>query len=794
MALWPFRRKSAGPRSRSGAALSDRDMIPSRSQTEGLVRAASIRKQRAEPAKLHRRARTYSFSPDRSDSIHINRTRGPPSEANRHGQTPELNTTGNTWERTPTLHHPARRKSSKRRRDDHDREAEIKAMSSIMPARAVTEAWPPGHLTKQGSKRTKTMAVGRQWTNPASETSLPLPASIHSSHSSDSNLVSYKISALDSLAPRPTLRYGPGPRSTPSRASMPIPASSQKKPLAEREPIPEETLKAHKRIDDLADDFDASDLRELMERDSRRRERQRQHERENVERRLARKVEKQRKEEAEARHAGTPPPENLERGVMGREFVGLGIEPPSAVVTSSRPRTSPEPPSDGEEDSPRQPLDVFHGTDAPLLDMDEPISPETSTYEAAELNEPISALPPGSKLAGLLRSKKSKSKSTIDSEKEKVASPVDDDDAARKGSVASSKTNRLSFTNFLRWGGRSRRNSGGPSSFSNTSREEMQAAAVAQAQAQALARLQGDDDASSGQHISTGNYIASKIGFGTPKRTRSRFREDLPEFPLSPPDSRVQSPEAEPPLPMLPGGKYSEFQSTQPAPRYGTPTSGHHSLEGTRHIPIGEVKGHGTQPAEPHLSISLASIDSEASWLSGKVGSRRTSTLRDNLARVTRRDMSHQTDSQSNSTQEDLAIADDDFLSQLAPDSHAAGSVKRSFEKGRPSSDEDEPMEEANMRWGAVGAQAQLIHKQDRDTFHSREGLLNIESEDEEDLDSPVSVGTDDKADLQRATSIQVGKGHARNFSAGSAKLLEIAPRDSIDAKSKRASGSPLCL
>jgi hypothetical protein len=36
---------------------------------------------------------------------------------------------------------------------------------------------------------------------------------------------------------------------------------------------------------------------------------------------------------------------------------------------------------------------------------------------------------------------------------------------------------------------------------------------------------------------------------------------------------------------------------------------------------------------------------------------------------------------------------------------------------------------------------------------------------------------------MQRATSINLGKGHVRNFSAGSAKLLNLTPRSSVDGK-----------
>lgn len=810
MALWPFRRKGARKRSRSGAALSDGEGPPPRSHAEGaMTRAVSKKKQRTEPAKLQRRQRTYSFSPGRNDSIRVDRH----DNGAREGTHPAGSATDGraedlAWERTPTLHHksshpPTRRKSSKRRREDPDREAEIKAMSAFMPTRAAADAWASGALTKQSSKRVKTTGNGGQWDKPTSNVSLPLPDSLHSTRSSDSDFVSYKVSALDSLlAPRPTLRCAPGTRWTPSRASAATRAGSQKKSYAEREAIPEEMLDSRRRIDDLADGLDASDLRELMERDNRRRERKRLDDQERMERRLARRAEKQRREEAEAKKSGTPPPENLERGVMGRELVGLGIDPPSAVVTSSKRRESPtaEPVADAEEAQSKEPLESFHRADTTPLEepssVEEPEVPIVRPVPPPEADEPVSALPQGSMLAGILRAKKSQSKSTLSSDKDKT---MVEDDSPRKDSESSIKAARLSFTSFLKWGGRNRRNSG-PSSFSNASREEMYAAATAQAQAQAqaeaLARLQGDDVPTQG------NYLASKIG-AAPKRTRSRFREDLPEFPLSPPDSRVQSPEADPPLPIVAEVKTPETEKQLGRLAHqGTPPSDPRPIEGVRQTPTATERIYGAQSPDPHQSISLASIDSEGSWLSGRVGNRRTmSTMRDSTARANRREQPL-TDSPTNSTQEDLAIADDDYLSRLAPD-RSSGVFKagRRSGEGRPSSDEDEPMQEGDVKWGAVGAKPQVVqfHHHDRDTMRSREGLLNVDSgdEDSEAPISPVSPVSAEKVDLQRARSVNVGKGHARNFSAGSAKLLDIHPRVSLDGRGhsqERRKSGPLFM
>lgn len=694
-------------------------------------------------------------------------------------------------------------------------------MSNFMPVRPATDVWTAGRPMKREYRKVKTVALSHLG-NPASDISLPLPGSIHSSLSSDSEFGSYKVSAFDSLAPRPTLRYAPGARWTSSRASVPAPTTSQKRPV-ERMPIPREMLRANKRIDDLADDLDASGLRELMERDDRMREKKRQNEQLKTERRLARRAEKQKEQANEARKSGTPPPENLERGVVGREMVGLGIDPASAVRTSSKHRQSDEPePVSGATVS-KRPSDSFHQEDAePKDELSQdglPLPPPPQDDLPLEPEEPVQELPQGAILAGLLRSKKSRSKSTLGSDKDKTISPPpsridEEEDDLRKGSVSSSKA-RFSLTSFLRRGGRSRRGSAGPSSFSNTSREEMQAVVasaqakaqaqaqaesqhqevqVAQAQALALAKLEGLDTSASSL-TSKNNYLSRKPSAAAPKRTRSRFREDLPDFPLSPPDSRVQSPEAEPPLPALPELKYIETESHPvpiPGRRNDTPTSG---LEGMHSTFMSGERGYGAPSPEPHQSMSLASIDSEGSWLSGRAASQRASTMRDSIARANRRHQTQSTDSPTNSTQEDLVIADDEYLSRLAPEQSAAVNPggRRSGE-GRPSSDEDDFVDEGDMKWGAVGAMPQVVHvRNDRQTMQSQEGLLNISSGDE-DSDSPTSPASPispsspaaEEVDLRRARSVNLSRGHARNFSAGSAKLLDLTPRASVE--SRRAS------
>lgn len=686
--------------------------------------------------------------------------------------------------RVPTLHNKRdgrhlmpRKKSSKRRKNDHDREAEIRAMSNFVPLRPATEEWLAGRPMKKDTRRVRTgLGLGfrsggaHDWDkeNRSSDISLPIAGSIHSTMSSDSEHISFRVSALEALAPRPTLRYTSFARSGPaSDTPGPIPARmpSQRRKFSERGPIPESTLRAHKRVDDLADDLDASDLRELMERDKRRRERKRQLEQEKLERRLARRAEKQRDEGVTASdHVAV---KNLERGVLGRDAVGLGLDPDSTVITSTRRRPSDPSPKSSEtlpddtggadEDSPRsQPLSAFHRTTS--IPLETPISPEPE--------EPLPSLPHSPRLRGLIRSKKSHSKSsfTLD-EKAEVSETL------RKGSETSSSKGPKAWMSIFRWTNRARRDSEGPSSFSNTSRETMQTTQLP---------------------TPSVNYISQQKPAGVPKRTMSRFREDLPEIgPLSPPLSRVQSPDADVIPPTIEevspdtGRKSGEalVSSTGNGDIYGAPDSPHASLEAMRETPSTFSRPDEANASPRAQNLSLASIDSEASWLSGRIGGRRRSSARSQPP--------HRVSSSNNSplgdndtTGEDVSIGDDEYLSRFASSGHERSNLNRkSTGDARPSSDEGE-----EARWGSVMGQVPtVVQTHTAERMKSREGLLNsfgeiAETDDGDatgDDNSPIEV----PAEMQRATSINLGKGHVRNFSAGSAKLLNLTPRSSVDGK-----------
>jgi hypothetical protein len=792
------------------------------------------RKSSRDSKKLQRDPRrTYSFSPGRNDTIRVekdpNRPPVPPLPANLKGkgvksdkERPQSTPVGKKplrastqppestqdIERMPTLHKRsaqeiARRKSSKKRKEEHNREAEIKAMVAFMPTRPAVDANSSGRPMKRESKKMHG-GLNRNLQNPSSDISLPMAESINSSLSGMSDhQTSYKLSAFDMLSPRPTIRYSENPRYGPGPSGYGSDRSeSKKKRASERVPIPEETLKANKRIDDLADDLTAGELRELMERDQKRREKKKIADKIKMERRIAGRQEKQTADEAAATRDGTPPPVNMERGVLGREVVGLGIGTSATVTNKRKGSTGSEsgrekrPTEKSRQDSissAHNPHNNFQRSASLATDTLTPASEhsnpviETATVGTVAKASISPTLPPKGK--GHTRGASSISqimdlpKAEIVPQRKQQPTP----ESVRESSESSVRAPQ-SWKSFFKRPKNKR--SSTPSSFSNTSRDSMQ----------------------NGQGPQIG-YTPVRSTSNIPKRTMSKFREDLPELPMSPPDSRVQSPEADfvPPIRRDYAEKRvgNRISSDDPRVRYDTPTSGYRSIDAMRLRDETPTSGHRSVDApspEPAaaLSQSLASIDSEGSWLSGrKGGSKRGSAqapvhpLRDSASSLQKRykDFSE--------SAEELGIAEDEYFSRLSPEPEEENRLRRASANPLPSSDEDDggsiatspvSTEPSQTKWGAVARHPTVVHREPR--AKSREGLLNefeYDSESEQAASSPErrrkSYGFNkeviDEAEpgIYRASSVDLGRGHVRHISAGSARLLDLKPRASGEGR-----------
>ncbi|KAF3767104.1 hypothetical protein M406DRAFT_328207 [Cryphonectria parasitica EP155] len=747
-----------------------------------------------QPNKLHRRERSLSFEKGREDALAIERRRTSRKRTSGavgqglvdprvHPYSRGLDASNvdkspfnqDNFPRMPTLHHKrnaelsARRKSNKRRKADHAREADIRAMSRSDPVRPAAEPWQSGRPIRKETKKAKGglgLSLRRSWerAHQDSDISLPLPGSIHSSLSDDSEHVSFKVSALEALAPRPTLRYTVHPRHSSPPAERPDRHVSVRHKVSERQPIPEATIRAHKRIDDLADDLTASDLRQLMERDGRRRAKKEEQDRQRLERRLARRAEKEKAAEREGRQS----PPNLERGVLGRESVGLGIDPESAVRTSSTPRSSakssPSPSTkqlgkrpaaemeddeEADETAAQGPLEHFHRTDSIPLD-DTTITPPPEDPPTRRESSPRKRI--------ILMPRASKSKSPPPPAQPSSDPPKPErPDHARQTSEGSLKKMRRSWSNLFRWGSRSRRRSG-PSSFSNTSRDSMTGPYTPATPAYDPAAL------------------SRKISSGVPKRTLSRFREDLPELPLSPPQSREASPEPPPSAiieqdsPELDAAMDLDEPIVMPK-RRDTPMSPDEALGS---VPASMPSTVDPSP-EPN-TVSLASVDSEGSWFGKKSSNRRSVPTPLTPPRIQHQrpatastfDSHHDPDLPTQEFQEDYSdITGDDYLSRLANQRSSGSHVTHA----RASSDASD-----DARWGIVGGhQPHFVEPRAIDFVKSHEGLLNSFSDDGVDAsesdDNADSIGADEENKENGGRRAATATRHNR-----SAKLLEVNP------------------
>ncbi|KKY14337.1 hypothetical protein UCRPC4_g06792 [Phaeomoniella chlamydospora] len=687
-----------------------------------------------------------------------------------------------------------RRKTSKRKADDHAREQEIRAMSSPIPI-------PKRSSLTGGPLRRDTKKVpgglNRHLERPTSEVSLPIPESIASSIDElPEHQHSFKVNAIDIISPRPTVRYAENPRYRPGRSS------NQSRASEKRAIIPEEDTKSKKRIDDLADSFGSSELRELMERDRLRRERKRKADQEKLERRLQRRAERQRLEEQrQAEAQAGPSSQKQDAHVQEGGALGLGIGASAGngkakvevVVSPERGRAKetrlrnaskenivPEDPFSDERTDVPVPLEKRSsiGADRSFLRTESPMDARMSQASF------ISTSPPRSP-AQAPRDRASMSQLSALHRELTPDIPEHTQLANSRRSSEQSGAQVSSWTTFFRRGGTRKRSSADkgrrtPSEFSNTSRES-------------FAR-QGPPPA-----IPPRSFRRSD----TPMRTQSKFREDLPELPLSPPDSRVQSPEAV----VLPQTKAPDTQSKATAQHDPSQVTS----RSPERQPIENLGVHNevtdsemiNQEPSAGMSQSMASVDSEGSWLSGKP-SKRTSIGLAHPLRQSETSLEHKSLGQG----EEEDITNDEYLNRLTPapenrrDSGTAARRASSTILGRPESSDSEPevppvpgsyLEEPGTTWhGGVARQPIVVRPPDR--IKSREGLLNdfkedstdaSNGEDEEDVITPGSVQE------QQATTVDYGKGrHVRHISAGSARLLDIG-RSSMESN-KRLSGADL--
>ncbi|KAL2853271.1 hypothetical protein BJY01DRAFT_78703 [Aspergillus pseudoustus] len=205
-----------------------------------------------------------------------------------------------TLARKPSLRKPQRNESparlkkrlSKRKAYEIAREREIRLMASMpidIPRRSTTPAH--GDPMQLDGRQTNS-ALSRRLDRHRSDISLSIQESPHSSVSDFSETYTFKINGFAAWTPRPIIRYVEAPRTSYSRNNQRTPEPAERGTKSPTLETSEENLRSKQRIDELADDLDAGALRELMERDRRRRERKEMEDHEKLVRKLQRNAKK----------------------------------------------------------------------------------------------------------------------------------------------------------------------------------------------------------------------------------------------------------------------------------------------------------------------------------------------------------------------------------------------------------------------------------------------------------------------------------------------------------------------
>ena len=683
---------------------------------------------------------------------------------------------GNTTDAT-------RRKSSKRKPGTRDREQEIKAMTSPIPIPKRPQTYSSSPLARDTKKVPG--GLNRHFERPTSEVSLPVVDSVRSSMSADSEWQhSYKISALDALSPRPTIKYAESPRQSLGSREYRASKASVRKDKAPA--IPEEPFNARARMDDLADDLDAKTLRELMERDRRRKERKKKADQEKLQKKLQKKADKQ-----------TPGLGTKTAATIGgdvemvdiQDTAGSSAQAPESGETAAQAadRQDAQSPSSWLQDPSKEHLpssanDPFKDSIAEAhLDLtpdseqasmkDDPIieTAKAVRLSTASLSPPLSPVqkqPIGpSGLSNVIPSPREDTPDPPSLPEQTYLQPPD----LRRDSESSSRTEGNTWTSFFRRRGtKAQRKSpdpgrNTPSEFSNTSRES-------------FARKQQGPPPVVQRSFRKGS---------TPQRTQSKFREDLPELPISPPRSRVQSPEvAQNPSPYI--DDQSKFESMRDEGRVSTPIEDVHPAFREQISMNQPLQSHSPEgPASGMLSQSLASIDSEASWLSGRHPKR--SSIPISSVRESQASLSQQLNEETEEQSEEPTFSRREINAGTVRGPGALSSQLRHLRTS--SGGESNESDEGSIKYDTVkGRKPNIVQR--TPYAKSREGLLEEFSNAEEISPvSPISPESPDSPEkeptsVHRATSVDYGrKGHVRQLSAGSARLLDIPARTSTEAK-----------
>lgn len=583
--------------------------------------------------------------------------------------------------------------------------------------------------------------------------SLPAPRSNRSSMTAGSDPHWYDLGAVDILSPRPTLRCSVHGNYASSAIRSSVPSRSDS--WREKRPLSRPTIEESDTIDEFADTMDARTVRELMDREQRRRDRKRRTDQDRARRKLDRLAARGEADTEDRRHLSrrkeAEAPAFIDNAIVGSSGVmkEYGSEATKTLDSPARDTSQQDPftdlTSEYEAVEPPETIRQVHPEPIPTI-------PYTATDEDLRPISPLHSVGHYRHNSNLSQSTDPRSGSYQDlSQTSSIGDGRPSEGAIRRGGALSA---------LFRRSGLYKREVPSGQAFSNTSRESM-----------------GRHTPSPDMHERTYRRRSS----GAPIRTRSKFREDLPD--VSPGTG-------------LPSSEGVESTQVPPLPSGSARTGG----DGAEPITYQRASYDSNMaPSAALLSQSLASVDSEASWLSGGRSPRKRTSQQMSLGG--RSSFARGPSALSGRSTEDLGLYEEPSVRRSYGVEHPSGLGNIGTVMSADDYSEQASLLEEEVNQGTVSRRPTVVHRQAR--VQSSEGLLRQFSDDSapvatsteetDDFDTanegmsnrgtPVVTTPDQAHPIQQATQAY-GLTHARSISAGSAKILDIPAR----ANSKRNS------
>ena len=313
MAIWPFGRKSKRHTIQvTGAEAIDLQASLAPEPAPTLGRRPSKRQHRSSREDIQRNS---ALASSKRPTPSLDR----PASLADHPQHPPSRT-GSLLRRKPSQQHgpnKLRRKLSKRKANEIMREREIRMLSSTpidIPHRQApgNGDYALDHRRRKGERRADRYM---------SDISLSIRDSAASSASDMSDPYTYKVNAFAALTPRPVVRYVEAPRLHTAKSNRPASTRQDKERLAALTRSEEDLYYSRRRVNELADSLDAGALRELLDRDRRRREKKQIDDQEKLRRKLQERADAQqaREEQAQIPQEHEPKPAQPEPSIVDTE-------------------------------------------------------------------------------------------------------------------------------------------------------------------------------------------------------------------------------------------------------------------------------------------------------------------------------------------------------------------------------------------------------------------------------------------------------------------------------------------